>query len=66
MPALIEQPPAVYAAVQEGCDVFDLGEALYGFLVRFGEEFDVGRVSWVFLHSSCQPASQLASQSASQ
>lgn len=38
-------PCAVYAALQEGCDVFDLGEALYGFLVRFGEEFDVGRVS---------------------
>jgi hypothetical protein len=25
--------------------VYDLGEALYGFLVRFGDEFDIRRVS---------------------
>lgn len=25
--------------------MYDLGEALYGFLIRFGEEFDVTRVS---------------------
>ena len=28
--------------VKAGRDVFDLGEALYGFLLRYGEEFDYG------------------------
>ena len=27
---------------QAGNDVFDLGEALYGFLLRYAEEFDYG------------------------
>lgn len=26
--------------IKAGHDVFDLGEALYGFLLRYGEEFD--------------------------
>jgi hypothetical protein len=30
---------------QDGNDVFDLGETLYSFLVRFGDDFDVHRVS---------------------
>ena len=28
--------------VRAGSDIFDLGEALYGFLLRYGEEFDYG------------------------
>lgn len=39
------KPCLTYQTPQEGRDVYDLGEALYGFLVRFGEEFDVRRVS---------------------
>jgi len=30
---------------QDGNDIFDLGEALYSFLLRFGDEFDIRRVS---------------------
>lgn len=35
----------VLCCVQDGHDIFDLGETLYGFLLRYGDEFDVRRVS---------------------
>lgn len=30
--------------LQGGNDVFDLGEALYAFLLRYGDDFDIRRV----------------------
>jgi hypothetical protein len=39
-PLHLSVAPAPAYPVQSGNDVFDLGEALYGFLLRYGEEFD--------------------------
>jgi hypothetical protein len=46
--------------LQDGNDVFDLGETLYSFLVRFGDDFDVHRVSAGQQHAERLQRCQLA------
>lgn len=46
--------------LQEGRDVYDLGEALYGFLLRFGEEFDVRQDAVSVAMGGCVPRSDLS------
>eukprot|EP00878_Enallax_costatus_P008207 GHUV01008580.1.p1 GENE.GHUV01008580.1~~GHUV01008580.1.p1 ORF type:complete len:544 (+),score=136.06 GHUV01008580.1:826-2457(+) len=45
--------------LRDGHDIFDLGETLYGFLLRFGDEFDVRREAVSVSLGGCVQRSEL-------
>jgi hypothetical protein len=51
-------PHPCTSSPQAGNDVFDLGEALYSFLVRYGEEFDYGAGAIIISRPRVSPAAR--------